>query len=108
MRRVVLLLLLLAACGDEDGDPGDAGPDAARGASCRDLFGTAPVFMPCAESDDTCSFFTRGAARTCDAVCGDLGAGCVSSFRAVDSCAPDSGDQLCSVPNVAQICECKR
>lgn len=105
MLRAAVLLLLLAACGD---DPGAEGPDAAAGASCYDLFGTATAFMWCGESADTCSFFTRGAVRTCDAICGDLGAGCISSYVAVDSCDPDTGDQMCAVPNAAQICECKR
>lgn len=100
-----MLLLLLAACDD---DPGGDATDASSGASCYDLFGTATAFMWCGESGDTCSFFTRGAVRTCDAICGDLGAGCVSSYRAVDSCDPDTGDQECGVPNAAQICECKR
>lgn len=108
MRAAVLLLILLSACDGEDDGRADAGPDARPGTSCRDLFGAAPVYMPCAETDQTCSFFTRGAARTCDAICGDLGAGCVSSYVAVDSCDPDSGDQSCSVPNAAQICVCKR
>ena len=104
LRAAVLLLLLAACAGDDASAPG---PDAVPG-SCRDLFGTAPVYMPCGETRDTCSFFTRGGARTCDDICGDLGAGCVSSYVAVDSCDPDSGDQECSIPNAAQICECKR
>ena len=109
LRAALLLLLLVAACEDgvDDGLDGEA-TDAAPGASCRDLFGDAPVYMPCDESADTCAFFTRGGVRTCDAICEELGAGCVSSYAAVDSCDPDTGDQECAVPNAAQICVCKR
>jgi hypothetical protein len=107
--RAAVLLVALAACGEGVDEGLDGEPtDAASGASCSDLFGDAPVYMPCGETAQTCSFYTRGGVRTCDAICGDLGAGCVSSFVAVDSCDPDSGDQGCGVPNAAQICECKR
>ena len=107
MFRVAILLILAACSGvdeDLDGEPTDAVP----GPSCRELFGATPVYMACGETAGSCAFFTRAGPRTCDAICADGGAECASSYVAVDSCDPDSGDQGCSVPNAAQICVCLR
>lgn len=107
MVRAAILLILLAACSGVDDDLGEP-TDAVSGPTCRELFGTAPEFMPCGEEADRCAFFTSGGTRSCDAVCGEHDAECASSYLAVDSCDPDSGDQGCAVPHAAQICVCLR
>jgi hypothetical protein len=104
VRVIVAVLLALAAC--EEDEPRvdvDAGSE-----SCRDLFGAAPLFTACAEEADRCSFYTRGAALTCDAICGDLGAACAESYPAENGCAPSGAATNCVVPNPAQICVCLR
>jgi hypothetical protein len=106
--RVVALLITLAGCSGADDAPGGEPTDATPGPSCRELFGDAPVYMPCGEEADRCAFYTRGPVRTCDAICGERDADCASSFLAVDSCDPDTGDQGCAVPRAAQICVCLR
>ena len=103
-----MLLIALAGCSGVDDDVGGPGSDASAGASCRELFGDAPVYMPCGEEADRCSFFTRGGSRTCEAICSERGAECASSYLAVDSCDRDSGDQGCTVPHASQICVCLR
>jgi hypothetical protein len=101
--RFLLALSLLVACGDEIEPPGS---DA--GASCRFLFGDAPVYRDCGGDADSCAFHTEGAYRTCDQVCDQLGAPCASSYRTINGCDRDSGDLGCQHPAGEMICVCLR
>jgi hypothetical protein len=93
----------VAAC-DEDEAPVPA--DAAAGATCGDLFGTAPVFMPCRETADQCAFYTRGPVRTCASVCAEVGATCGAAYAATDACGIESPDLGCQWPSDEHICVC--
>ena len=102
-RTIASLLLFAAACGDE---VDRAGSDA--GASCRALFGEAPVYRDCGGDEDSCAFHTRGAIRTCDEVCSELGAECTGSFRTANGCDRVSGNLGCQHPASEIICRCLR
>jgi hypothetical protein len=101
--RTIAFLLIAGACGDEV-EP--AGSDA--GASCRALFGEAPVYRDCGGDEESCAFHTLGAIRTCDEVCSELGAGCAGSFRTENGCDRVSGDLGCQHPESEIICLCLR
>lgn len=105
-RLRIALLLLCWACGDDEVDP--PGSDAGGGASCRELFGGAPVYRDCGGDAAGCAFYTRGPITTCEQVCAELGADCASSYRAENSCARDSGDLGCMTPASEHICVCLR
>ena len=101
--RILLALALLVTCDDADA------PEASdAGASCRFLFGDAPVYRDCGGDADSCAFHTEGAYRTCDEVCDQLGAPCAASYRTVNGCDRDSGDLGCQHPAGEMICVCLR
>jgi hypothetical protein len=106
-----LALLALVSYGcegveEEPGEPGAIDAAAPAGASCGEIFGGAPVYLPCGEQEDRCAFFTRGATRRCDVICAEFVAACAASFPADDNCAIAGPDQNCVIPNAAQICVC--
>jgi hypothetical protein len=89
---------------------GSPPPPPPPGASCAELFGSAPEFLLCGETDTTCSFnaFTDGG--TCEQMCGSLGSTCTgatdndgSSCNAI----PGSAD-TCQTPRQNEICTCAR
>lgn len=97
--------MLLFACSDEEPpEPADASAEA----SCSDVFGDTPVYMPCGEDEISCSFYTRGAIRTCADVCEEFAGKCVESYEAESNCALASPDLGCMVPNTAHVCVCLR
>ena len=104
MRRLAAaLLLLVTSCSDEI-EPAD--PDG--GASCRLLFGDAPVYRDCGGDAESCAFHTSGAYRTCDEVCTELGAPCQAAYRTEDGCDRVSGDLGCQHPAAEHVCVCLR
>jgi len=96
------LLLALVACGSDEDAVSDAG------ATCRFLFGDAPVYRDCGGDAESCAFHTKGAYRTCDEVCEELGAPCGAAYRTENGCDRASGDLGCQHPAGEQICVCLR
>lgn len=98
----MLLLLVACACGEDEVDRSDAG------VTCRALFGAAPVYRDCGGDAEGCAFYTRGAIRTCEEVCDELGAPCGASYRTTNGCDRVSGDLGCQHPAGEHICVCLR
>jgi len=101
--RLLAAALFLLACNDEV-EP----PDSDGGASCRALFGEAPVYRDCGGDADGCAFHSAGAWRTCGAICADLGGACEASYRTQNGCDRASGDLGCEHPSNEIICVCLR
>lgn len=81
--------------------------------SCDDLFGAAPDYLLCAETDQECQFNATTGGGNCDQMCGMFGAACNAAFD-----NPNSAGQECDIimPNTdtcatnrgTEICVCAK
>jgi hypothetical protein len=77
---------------------------------CDGLFGAAPGYMLCEETDTTCSFTATLAMTSCDAMCMMFGATCTATFtNTAPDCASIDVETTCDDATANdQICVCAK
>ena len=98
--------------GAADASPdADAGPPDA-GASCDEIFGTAPEHIPCWETPTTCAFNVDTGGESCGTVCERFGRACVEAYDNPndpgDECDVNEADGCGHTGRSTELCECAR
>ena len=75
------LLVLPAIVASQPPPPPPPPPSPFPDLSCTELFGSAPDFVLCEETETTCSFNARMDGGTCDQMCASLGSVCVGALK---------------------------
>jgi Right handed beta helix region len=85
-------------------------PPIVPGGDCGALFGKAPGFKLCSETDTTCAFQATTAGTTCEGLCGAMGSTCVEAFNNSEtSCMAEPGSEdTCQTPRNNEICVCSK
>lgn len=79
------------------------------GPSCDELYGAAPGYVLCMETDDACHFNANTSGGNCTEMCTMLGGVCLDAFDNSDSCTilrPDM--DTCETDRSTEICVCAK
>jgi PASTA domain len=77
--------------------------------TCAELFGSAPEFVLCGETETTCSFSACTAGDTCHEMCSRLGSACVGAIDNSTGCEEIPGNtDTCDTSRLTEICVCER
>jgi hypothetical protein len=77
--------------------------------SCTEIYGRAPGFELCSESDDACTFDVDLGSGDCDAICTTYGGTCVGAFgNASAGGCTQTGMDDCSYTANTEICVCTK
>jgi hypothetical protein len=122
MRAVQYLLIVLTAAlasclsvppeGDEAAGGPDAGPaggEQVGSLTCGALFGQAPEYTPCRETDSSCEFVTEDpddADFLCRDMCGTRQ--CLTGYDSDNLSCDRLSEDGCDAPHESQICVCAR
>src|SRR5688500_4146058 len=100
-----IVLLLPAIVASQPPPTPPPPPSPSPDLSCTELFGSAPDFVLCEETETTCSFNARIDGGTCDQMCASLGSPCVGAINNGESCEelPDNND-TCETSRSTEIC----
>jgi len=79
-------------------------------AECDGIFGTAPGYILCEETVDTCSFNATLTMTACDAMCMMFGATCTAAqTNSASDCASIDGDTTCDdATTTDSVCVCTK
>jgi hypothetical protein len=86
----------------------DAGFDAFVPPSCDDLYGAAPGYTFCEETETECTFSAALSGSTCRALCSMYGGTCIRALDDGAPCVPFGGIDDCDTPRSTETCTCSR
>ncbi len=98
------------ATGDGSSTGGGTGSTGASAPTCDELYGSAPGYLLCDESQDECTFSAQINGGSCSDLCTSFGATCIAAYDngAGDSCVVQSLSDTCFTLRVTEICVCSK
>lgn len=90
-------------------DGGSSSSGGMMGASCDDVFGTAPGYILCEDNPDNCSFNVMLGMTSCDALCMMFGATCIEGLtNAMAGCTTDGVLACDDATTNESVCRCTK
>ncbi|MCX4241058.1 hypothetical protein [Paraliomyxa miuraensis] len=92
----------------DSGGTTDTGESTGPAPSCDELYGTAPGYELCMETEDECHFNADTAGGNCFDMCASLGGTCLDAFDNSTACVILSFGDDCFTNRTNEICVCNR
>jgi hypothetical protein len=90
----------------EDGGSSSSG---GMGATCDELFGTAPGYVLCEDNADNCSFNVTLTMTSCDALCMMFASTCIEGFtNSATGCVTDGALACDDATTTESVCRCAK
>lgn len=104
--------------GDTDGDTtagiASAGSTSSGGPlTCDELYGNAPGYVLCEQTDRECRFNATTGGGTCNQMCTDFGGTCLAAFDNPNTAGQECivlepNKDTCETPRTTELCVCSR